>query len=105
MIRSNADPSVDMYNVDNPMSLVGYLGRDQYGDFRSCMVRLFNAQPADFAESSMKYEKGKDKYIEIGRTLNTFTCHRTKWFSLECGTPAMTRNMLTITLISWVLEK
>ncbi|MEJ7682984.1 MAG: DUF2723 domain-containing protein [Segetibacter sp.] len=25
MIRSNADPAVDMYNVDNPMSLVGYL--------------------------------------------------------------------------------
>jgi hypothetical protein len=33
MIRSNANPSVDMYNVDNPMSLVGYLGREQYGDF------------------------------------------------------------------------
>ncbi|HAK11780.1 MAG TPA: DUF2723 domain-containing protein, partial [Chitinophagaceae bacterium] len=26
MIRSSADPAVDMYNVDNPMSLVGYLG-------------------------------------------------------------------------------
>jgi hypothetical protein len=28
MIRSNADPSVDMYNVDNPVTLVGYLGRE-----------------------------------------------------------------------------
>ncbi len=33
MIRSNADPAVDMYNVDNPVSLVGYLSRDQYGDW------------------------------------------------------------------------
>ena len=69
MIRSNADPSVDMYNVDNPMSLVGYLGRDQYGDFPILYGQTFNAQPADFAESSMKYEKGKDKYIEIGKDI------------------------------------
>src|SRR3982750_2722858 len=33
MIRSNADPAVDMYNVDNPISLAGYLSREQYGDF------------------------------------------------------------------------
>src|SRR5262249_10272091 len=26
MIRSNADPAVDMFNVDNPVSLSGYLG-------------------------------------------------------------------------------
>jgi hypothetical protein len=33
MIRSNADIPVDMYNVDNPVNLVGYLSRDQYGDW------------------------------------------------------------------------
>ena len=33
MIRSNADPGVDMFNVDNPVALEGYLGRDQYGDW------------------------------------------------------------------------
>ncbi len=33
MIRSNADPAVDMFNVDNPVSLEAYLGRDQYGDW------------------------------------------------------------------------
>src|SRR6202000_3071402 len=33
MIRSNADVPVDMYNVDNPVNLVGYLSRDQYGDW------------------------------------------------------------------------
>ncbi|MES2849822.1 MAG: DUF2723 domain-containing protein [Bacteroidota bacterium] len=30
--RSIADPAVDMYNVDNPVSLVGYLSREQYGE-------------------------------------------------------------------------
>src|SRR5690606_20519512 len=33
LVRSSANPSVDMYNVDNPVSLVGYLTREQYGDW------------------------------------------------------------------------
>ena len=66
MIRSNANPSVDMYNVDNPMSLVGYLGREQYGDFPLLYGQKFNAQPVDLKSGSMKYEKARDKYIEIG---------------------------------------
>ncbi len=72
MIRSNADPAIDMYNVDNPMSLVGYLGRDQYGDFPLLYGQNFTAQPADYKETSTKYQKGhdangKDKYIAIGK--------------------------------------
>jgi len=67
MIRSNADPAVDMYNVDNPNSLVGYLGRDQYGDFPLLYGQVFTAQPTDYKETSMKYTKGKDKYEEIGK--------------------------------------
>ena len=67
MIRSNADPAVDMYNVDNPMSLVGYLGRDQYGDFPLLYGQKFTAQPADYKSGAAKYQKGKDKYVEIGK--------------------------------------
>ena len=67
MIRSSADPSVDMYNVDNPMSLVGYLGREQYGDFPILYGQTFNASPADYKEGSTKYGKSNDKYIEIGK--------------------------------------
>ncbi len=48
MIRSNADPAVDMYNVDNPMSLVGYLGREQYGDFPLLYGQKFTAQPTEY---------------------------------------------------------
>lgn len=67
MIRSNADPAVDMYNVDNPQSLVGYLARDQYGDFPILYGQKFDAQPVDYKEGEEKFQKGKDKYISIGK--------------------------------------
>jgi hypothetical protein len=77
MIRSNANPAVDMYNVDNPNSLVGYLGRDQYGDFPLLYGQVFTATPVDYDKGVMKYTKGvmkdeatgkmKDTYVEVGR--------------------------------------
>lgn len=67
MIRSNANPSIDMYNVDNPMSLVGYLGREQYGDFPLLHGQTFTAQPVDYKETSTKYQKGNGKYDIIGK--------------------------------------
>ncbi len=67
MVRSNADPAVDMYNVDNPQSLVGYLARDQYGDFPILYGQKFDAQPVDYKEGPEKFQKGKDKYVSIGR--------------------------------------
>ena len=68
MIRSSADPGVDMYNVDNPMSLVGYLGREQYGDFPLVYGQVFTAQSRNTSreEGAMRYQKSKDKYIELG---------------------------------------
>ena len=42
LIRSAANPAIDMYNVDNPMSLEGYLGREQYGDFPLLYLSLIH---------------------------------------------------------------
>ncbi|HEX6914029.1 MAG TPA: DUF2723 domain-containing protein [Chitinophagaceae bacterium] len=67
MIRSNADPAVDMYNVDNPNSLVGYLGREQYGDFPLIYGQKFTADPMAYREKGTKYQKVGDKYVEIGK--------------------------------------
>ena len=77
MIRSNANPAVDMYNVDNPNSLAGYLGRDQYGDFPLIYGQVFTASPEKWEDGDMKYSKGivhdektgkpKEAYIEVGR--------------------------------------
>ena len=69
MIRSNADPAIDMYNVDNPISLVGYLGRDQYGDFPLLYGQKFTAQPIQTIESGEKFQKSNDKYISLGKDL------------------------------------
>ena len=57
MVRSAANPAVDMYNVDNPMSLEGYLGREQYGDFPLIFGQVFTARP-------IEYEQGENKYVK-----------------------------------------
>jgi hypothetical protein len=31
LIRSKANPGIDMSNVDNPMTLASYFAREQYG--------------------------------------------------------------------------
>ncbi|HEY0299223.1 MAG TPA: DUF2723 domain-containing protein [Arachidicoccus sp.] len=75
MIRSTANPSVDMFNVDNPMSLVGYLNRSQYGDFPLLYGQKFTAQPIAPSYGGMQYQKstddaGKIKYVPVGRSLS-----------------------------------
>lgn len=69
MIRSSADPGVDMYNVDNPMSLVGYLGREQYGDFPLVYGQVFTARSTEREEGKTRYQKSDKEYIEIGKEI------------------------------------
>ena len=73
LMRSNADPAVDMYNVDNPVSLVGYLSREQYGetpivtgqDFTAGNVAGEEYQP-DYTNEET-YIKTKNGYEKKGR--------------------------------------
>ena len=67
MIRSTANPGVDMYNVDNPVSLVGYLSRDQYGDWPILYGPDFQDR-APRTPNGTLYVKGKDKYDDAGKT-------------------------------------
>jgi len=67
LIRSSADPGVDMYNVDNPVSLAGYLSRDQYGDWPILYGPDFQDR-APRVETGNLYVKGKDKYEIAGKT-------------------------------------
>lgn len=75
MIRSNANPSVDMNNVDNPINLVYYLSREQYGEAPLLYGPHFMAEYrdadgdrlVDMKYGDMKYVRGKDRYIPIGR--------------------------------------
>lgn len=76
LVRSNADPSVDMYNVDNPVNLVGYLSREQYGDwpilygqdFTSDVKRDDNGMP-DMKDNGAIYVREGKKYVEAGRKM------------------------------------
>jgi len=68
LIRSNADVSVDMYNVDNPVSLVGYLSRDQYGDWPILYGPDFT-DPAPTIEGADVYAKGKNNYEVAGKAI------------------------------------
>jgi hypothetical protein len=69
MIRSLADPAVDMFNVDNPVSLVGYLSREQYGDWPIMYGQDFTAQAISttavdtYVKGEKKYEKTGKKYV------------------------------------------
>ncbi len=67
MERSNANPSIDMNNVDNPMNLVYYLGREQYGSQPILTGPHFLAQATGVTEGKMRYAKGANEYVEIGR--------------------------------------
>ncbi len=66
MIRSNANPSIDMYNVDNPVSLVGYLTREQYGDWPILYGNDFTERPPQKLGSEY-YTKGTDGYHPQGQ--------------------------------------
>jgi hypothetical protein len=68
LIRSTANPAVDMYNVDNPVSLVGYLSREQYGDWPILYGPDFT-DPAPTVEGADVYAKGKDKYEVAGKAV------------------------------------
>lgn len=69
LIRSSANPSVDMYNVDNPMSLVGYLGREQYGDFPLLYGQVYSADPTGSTDKTT-YTKADNKYVEVRNGYN-----------------------------------
>lgn len=66
MIRSSADPSVDMYNVDNPVTLVGYLTREQYGDWPIIYGPDY-VDRVDNIEGSDLYVKGTTLYELTGK--------------------------------------
>jgi len=70
LIRSSADPAIDMYNVDNPVSLVGYLSREQYGDWPVLYGQDFTAEPTEQKWVDI-YVKGDNAYEKKGKKLVT----------------------------------
>jgi hypothetical protein len=74
LIRSNANPVIDMNNVDNPINLVYYLSREQYGSAPLLYGPHFSANYeygddgyVKMQDGEMKYVRGEKNYIAIGR--------------------------------------
>jgi MFS family permease len=65
MIRSNANPGIDMNDVNNPITLVSYLSREQYGDVPLLKGQVFTAKPVDESGNS-NYKKVGDVYQKVG---------------------------------------
>ena len=71
LIRSNANPPIDMNNVDNPISLVEYLSREQYGSAPLLYGPHFavtqdDVDPNDpYIKNPMRYARQGDKYIQV----------------------------------------
>jgi Protein of unknown function (DUF2723) len=80
LVRGNANPALDMSNVDNPINLVSYLAREQYGDWPIIYGQDFTAQPIDnkitetYVKSNGKYEKNgrKVEYVYAPEDMHLF---------------------------------
>ncbi|HKB43709.1 MAG TPA: DUF2723 domain-containing protein [Chitinophagaceae bacterium] len=75
IIRANAAPAINMNDVSNPINLVYYLSREQYGEaplvYGPHFMAKYKPDPDSYNGISMmkgeeKYVKGKSKYIPIG---------------------------------------
>ena len=66
LIRSSADTPIDMFNVDNPITLVGYLSREQYGESPLVYGNDFTDQPQQI-EKGDEYSKDDKEYTITGK--------------------------------------
>lgn len=68
VIRSSANPPIDMNNPADPFNLLSYINREQYGDRPLLYGPYFNAgRPINAEEKGTIYTKGEDKYIAVGK--------------------------------------
>ena len=71
LIRANANPAVNMQNVNSPIELVAYLDRSQYGEWPILSGPDFTARPINSAETGNIYFKDETtgRYEIVGKKL------------------------------------
>lgn len=70
LIRSSANPPIDMNDPEQPFSLLSYLNREQYGENPLIYGQYFYAKVVDVEKGAMQYRKGEKGYIEAGPKLS-----------------------------------
>lgn len=66
IIRAQAKPNLNNYNVDNVYSFSRYVGRDQYGDKPLFYGENYNSEKIDIKETGKIIRKGEKKYELAG---------------------------------------
>jgi len=71
LIRSSANPTIDMNNVDNPINLVYYLSREQYGEAPLVYGPHFAAdyKPDPESPNGISMKKGEMRYVRGPKTI------------------------------------
>lgn len=70
IIRSLANPPIDMNDPEQPFSLLSYLNREQYGENPLVYGQYFYAKVIDYKKGAYQYAKGDDgKYVEVGQKI------------------------------------
>src|SRR5690606_34228236 len=62
IIRSQAKTPINMNTPDNPLDLVYYLNREQYGDRPLMKGPHFMTEAIRYEKGAARYTKGKEKY-------------------------------------------
>lgn len=66
VVRSMANPAIDMNDPEDPFNLLSYINREQYGDRPLAYGPYFNSEPIKSKVVKTIYKKGVDNYEEIG---------------------------------------
>lgn len=66
VIRSNADPAIDMNDPQDAQSLLSYINREQYGSRPLIYGPYWNAQLTALDEGRTLYRRGDGEYKETG---------------------------------------